>query len=298
MNLSIGSPSKLLNGDQIVSLVLRTDAAPVPVTLEGTIRLDERFLPGIQEDQIVYAGRDQLAFRIVANSLDKDVTAVQGSQPYGQISFIALLDACHKVSFRRKTAVIKSRATLGEIYRACGATVQIDSDFTVDRFASYVGDVPTFRIAQALQEEGGAVFWNGKRLQFIRLPDLLKKKPVAQLPADTLEDISSGFMERHEVPFFYSIDPGGGFVFGNRNKARAAQYIPRQDTRVLTNMTRVLVQRKTLKSPYAPAINAGDLILVENTPYPVVTAAHVYQSGTDGSAANTYSKFWLGSVEE
>jgi hypothetical protein len=86
-------------------------------------------------------------------------------------------------------------------------------------------------------------------------------------------------------------------IQGTPDKTRVAQYMPRQDVRTLTNMTRVLVMKKEFKSPYAPDLNAGQIFNIVDTPYAVVTAAHVSETGTDGSGTNAYSKFWLGALQ-
>lgn len=293
MDIIIGG--KLVRGDLIVSAVIRTTLEPVPVTLECTLRVDDT--TAVKEGDTVVAGRDNIAFQVIKTHDNNNVSAVQGARPYATSSFIAAIKVCAGVCFQRQTAVIMSSTSLSAIYRACGAGVQVNADFAIDRFACYAGSVPTFAIAQVLQEEGGVVFWAGQQLKFIRLDDLMKQTSVKKLVTDTTTDLQSNFLQRHEVPFFYSTDDSGNFAYGNRAKTRAAFYTPRQDTRTLANMTKVLIMRKEFKSPYAPVINAGQVITVVDTPFAVVTAAHVYQTGSDGSAANAYSKFWLGSLQ-
>ena len=293
MDIVIGG--NLVRGDLIVSAVIRSTLEPIPLTLECTLRVDSTTT--LSEGDSVVAGRDNVEFQVIKTHDHNNVSAAQGSRSYATFSFIAVIKACAGVCFQRKTAVIMSSTSLNGIYRACGSSVQVNADFTINQFACYTGNVPSFAVAQVLQEEGGVVFWSGQQLQFIRLDDLMKQAPVKKLITDTTTDLQSAFLERHEVPFFYSTDNSGNFAYGNRTKTRAAFYMPRQDARTLANMTKVLIMRKQFKSPYAPAINAGQVITVVDTPYAVVTAAHAYQTGTDGSGANAYSKFWLGSLQ-
>jgi hypothetical protein len=289
---------KPLRGDCVVSAVLRYDLAPIPCSLEATFRFDAELAPLLAQGKTLTAGRDDSRFHILKTLTPTEAQAVQGSRLMGTITIIAVLEACHRVAFVRETAVIKEKSPLSAIYRACGAAVQIDSDFAVPRFACFAGDVPTFRIAQALQEEGGALRWTGKRLQFLRLADLFKQKPVASFAAETAEDLQSGFLERHEVPAFFSTGPDGGFVHGNRTKARQSQYLPRADVRVLKNATRALIYRKVLTTTQGAAVRAGDLIEMAGVPYAVVVAAHAHQSGTDGDGQNDYSRLWLAILKE
>ena len=120
------------------------------------------------------------------------------------------------------------------------------------------------------------------------------------LPDNASDDVESGFLERHEVPWFYSIDPSGVIVFGNRNKQRQATFVPRMNVQRLRNLTRCLVKRKTVRINFNASIGAGDLInFVGGNPLCVLTAAHVYETGTDdGGGDNTYTRLWCASLEE
>ncbi len=298
MNITLedGTP---IRGDLVFSAVLRSDLTPVPMTLEASLRLDDDLLPLVSEGRVIEAGSHGVKFRIVKTVEDGQSTGVQGDRPAGTVNITALMNACHTVAFRRQSAIIKEGTTIGGIYRSCGSQVSIDSDFPIPRFACLAGEVPSIGVARVLQEEGGAlVYSGGDRLRFVRLPDLFTQKPVDRVAVDNTEDLTSGFLERHEVPAFYSVSPSGGVVFGNRTKTRDLRYWPRSDARTLRNMTRVIVQKKTLRNQFAGHIKAGDVIAVADVPYVVVTAAHVHESGTDDGAANSYSKLWLGSLEE
>lgn len=298
MNITLEN-GKTLRGDIVVSAVVRSDLSPIPRTLEATVRLDDDVKPFLVEGKRVIAGHGDAEFRIVKVETANDAQSVQGGRAGGNIAISALLDPCHAISFRRQKAVIKESASMGAIYRSCGATVSVESDFTIPRFSCLAGEVPSIMVARVLQEEGGALLWvGGAKLRFVRLPDLFKQTPADRVSGDSARDIESGFLERHEVPSFYSIGPDGGFVFGNREKTRTLHYRPRADVRTLRNMTRVLVMRKTLRGQYAGQIGAGAVIEVDGKAFVVVTAAHVHESGTDGEGADGYSKYWLGSLEE
>ena len=299
MNIRLSS-GELIRGDLIVSAVIRTDLVPVPVTLECTIRYDSELEPLLREGQIVRAGLDEPELRIIWSSPDRGTFGVeQGDRPIGTISFVALLDACADVSFRRSKAIIKEGSTLGAIYRACGAKVVIESDFTVKRFSCFVGGVPSYQIASALQEEAGALVWlhSAKKLKFVRLPDLFKEDPIETLGPDSIERVKSGFMERHEVPWFYSTGADGGLIYGNRQKARAAFFTPLKNQITLSNMTRALIHAGTFVGRLNLQMNAGDVVQVGEKSLVVVTAAHVFESGTDGKGQEQYSRFWLHSLE-
>ena len=299
MNITL-SNGDCIRGDLIVSAVLRTDLVPVPITLECTVRYDKDMEPLLKEGCIVRAGLDNPELRIVWASPDRGKFGLeQGSRSVGTISFVAMLDACANIAFRRSKAIIKEGSTLGAIYRACGAQVNIESDFTVKRFACFVGGVPSYHIAQALQEEAGALVWQyqAKKLKFMRLPDLMGTKPKDAMGDDGIERVKSGFLERHEVPWFYSTDDTGAVVFGNRQKTRSAMYTPLKSSSTLNNMTRALIHAGTSNGRLNLTLNAGDVIDVAGKSLVIVTTAHVFNSGTDGTGQEQYSRLWLHSLE-
>lgn len=288
-----------VRGDIIKSAVARSDMSPVPFTFEADIRADEEMRKHLAEGKTLTVGRDGDVVRIIKSQRIVGREA-QGQHDTGAIRVTALLDACHQASFVRQRAIIKENCTLLEAYRAFGAVVKgIESDFQIPRFYCPVGQTPTFQVARALQEEGGALRWKSGRLKFFRLPDLLKQAPVTAIPDNAIENVESGFLERHIVPWFFSTNDAGGIVFGNRDKPRMAAYAPFKNALRLRNMTRCLVLKKTAKLGFSAQINAGDVVSVASEkPLVVITAAHVFENNVDGDGSNQYSRLWLGSVEE
>ena len=291
-----------IRGDIIKSAVLRSDMSPIPVTLEAEIRADEAIVKKLSEGEILTVGGRSAssgnALRIIKSTWVEN-RLVQGKREMDAIQITAILDACHDIAFVRSRAIIKENSALSAIYRAAGATIKaVDADCPVPRFYCPIGDTPSFHIARALQEEGGIVRWKDGRLKFFRLPDLFRQKPIMELPENASDYVDSGFLERHEIPWFFSLDDAGGFVFGDQRKPRSVRFSPFMNAQRLRNMSRCLVQRKTSKINISPVIVAGDLIsYVGRDPLVVITAAHAFQSGTDGSGSNQYSRLWLGSLE-
>lgn len=291
---------KQIRGDLIASATLRSDLSPIPMTLEADIRTgDESIEAQLAQDQLITTGAGD-AFRIVKSS-KVQTTDVQGERMVAVMRVTALLDACHGIAFVRSRAVIREQAQLSAIYRAAGATLRaIDADFPVARFYCPVGHTPTFQIARVLQEEGGVVRWKDGRLAFLRLPDLFKQQAVATLPHSAADDLESGFLERHEVPWCFSLDEEAGFVFGNRDKARTVRYAPFQNEQRLRNMSRCLIRRKMVKVPLNMTAGAGDRVdFADGTSLAVITAAHVWEGAdANGGPGQNYTRLWLGELEE
>lgn len=289
-----------IRGDLVRSAVLRSDLAPVPLTLEADIRSGDASMDALlKEGQVLSTGGGD-ALHIV-KSVRSSGRHTQGERALEGVRVTALLSACKEAGYVRRQAIIKEGASLSAIYKAAGATIkEIGADLAVARFCCPVGQVPAFQMAQVLQEEGSAVRWKGGRLVVTRLPDLFKQTPVMTLPDNASDDTDSGFLERHQVPWFFSLDANGAAVFGNRDKPRTVRYVPFKDAQRLRNMTRCLVRRKTVRIDYNSRIGAGDLVaFAGGAKLAVITVAHVFSSGSDdGGSSDTYSKLWLGELEE
>lgn len=291
-----------IRGDLIRSAVLRSDLSPVPVTLEAEIRIDEDLEERLSEGEIITIGSSGDALRII-KAVKVLNRIAQGRREMDAIRITALLDNCHSIAFVRSRAIIKENVSLSAIYRAAGASIKaLDGDFPVPRFYCLVGSTPSFRIARVLQEEGGVVRWKAGKLKFFRLKDIFGQKPIMDLPENASDEFNSEFVERHEIPLFFSTNESGEFVHGNMKNPRSAKYAPFKNAQRLMNMTRCLVQRKSSKINLSPKISAGDLVKSTGTDggenYCVITAAHVFESGTDGSGNNQYTKLWLGTLED
>jgi hypothetical protein len=297
MNVWLSENNELLPGDLVARLVVRSDLTPVPRTVELSVRLTAETEARIKEGESIWTGQEALRYRIVKVSRSPSSGLIQGDREMAVLNATAILHMSHRIGFRAEKAVIKERARFSDIYRACGAQVAVADDFVVRRFSCFFGQVPSFHLAQALQEEGGALVLRDKKIRFMRLPDLFKQAPVTELvQSDTTETDASEFMERHEIPSFFSTDDAGAFVRGDFDQVRAVNYAPRADVRTLRNMSRVLVTRRVLNSNAAGNINAGDLIRIMDKNLVVVTAAHAFEQ-SDG-ATEARSRFWLAELNK
>lgn len=289
---------KQIRGDLIRSAVLRSDLAPVPLTLEAEIRIDEDMEKRLAEGQaLTMANGDALQIVKAEPALP---AVAQGARQMAAVRVVAVLQACHPVAFVRSRAIIKEGATMAAIYRAAGATLKrVEGDFPVARFSCLVGDTPSFHIARQLQEEGAVVRWRAGALQFFRIDDLARQAPALTLPDSSGEELKSGFLEHHEIPNAFSLSAAGAFVQTSAtDRARKAVFAPHKTQAALRNMSRCIVLSKVVRTAYAGQIAAGDRVNITGVEAPLVvmTAAHVFESGTDGAGADQYSRLWLGKV--
>lgn len=286
-----------LPGDLIQSWILRCDMAPVPRTVEMVIQDRDGLRDKLAEGARFWTGRELLEYQVVKVKQDKPAAVVQGKDQLSAFSVTALLASCAQVAYRRPRAVIQEQASIGELYRACGASAAIADDIQIPRFACFAGQVPSFHLAQVMQEESAALVLRDGRLSIARIADLFRQEPKDVIgQTDSTDLIESEFLQRHEIPAFFSLDDSGGFVLGDFSRARQIQYLPRADERTLRNASRALVTKRVIDSEMAQQLSAGDVIEVGGEKLVIITAAHVMRAS--GGKTDASSKFWCGSLSQ
>lgn len=297
MNVFLSAAGDQLPGDLLLEWINRSDLAPVPRTLELTVRLKDDLEERLRVGAAVWTGWEHLKYTIVKRERAHPNGLVQGDEAQRVVRFTALLDSCKAIAEPRQRAVIAQNSSLGGLYRACGAQVAIGNDFNVSRFACLIGDIPSKAIAVALQEEGAALVLRNGKLSIERLHNLMQQQPsdtVGQLDSAAAHD--SALLERQEIPMCFSLDAMGRVVRGDFSTVRNARFIPGMDARTLHNLSHVLVTRKIADSQLAQQILAGDIVTIGDRNLLVITAAHRFRQ-RDG-ATNTSSRFWLGEVSQ
>lgn len=282
-------------GDMILRCVLRSDLAPVPRTLEMTVQLRNGIEEKLTEGKHLWGGYELLKYRIVKSVRERPAGVVQGKSEIVALTVTALLDSCAEISFRRARAVVAENQSLGALYRMCGAKIAIAGDFPVRRFVCFAGQVPSFHIATALQDESAALVLRDKQVSVVRLHELFKQQPkdvVGQV--DATDAVTSEYLQRHEIPAFFSLDDAGGFVMGDMSRPRAIRFQPRTPELPLRNLSRVPVTENIMHSQMSQQIAAGDLLDVTGNKLVVITAAHQFLQRE--GITETTTKLWLGRV--
>lgn len=295
MNVYLSENGNQIPGEIIQRWVMRSDLAPVPRTVEMTVKVTGDIQEKLKVGAKFWTGREMLGYEIVKVDRADPSGVVQGTEQRQAMTVTALLSTCAQIAYRRATAVIAEGRTLGELFKACGATAGIADDFTVARFACMRGQVPSFQLAVAMQEASAALVLRDKKLSVVRLPDLFARQPIDAVgQADTSAKIESEFLERHEVPSYFSTAENNAFVMGAFENARTSVYWPRANEGTLRNMSRVLVLRKVVPAAMCQEVIAGDVMTIEGEKLVVMTAAHSYEQ-RDGTT-DTKSRLWLGAM--
>ncbi len=287
----------------IRQIIVRNDLTAVPMTLEiDFIAGNNDFEKLIREGETITDGLGNVFYILkTERALQANSNSETKNEVLGGMFITAILNNCKEAAFVTSKSITKEKCTLSQVYKACGCkTGFVRNDLTLPRFYCYSGNTPSFQIMQALQESGAVVRWKNHQLHFFRIPDLFKQKPILELPSNGSKKDDSGFLERHDVPSFYSVDPTGQIIWGNRAKPRSARYVPNKTAQDLRNMGRCLVRAKILEVDLDERICAGDLIrILGDRDYVVITAAHAWTAGVDSqSKPQAITKLWLGVMKE
>jgi len=284
---------RTLRGDLLIRAVLRRDLAPIPLTLEADIVSDESMESVLACGQLIQCGADTLHIIYTKRLATRQS---QGVHERAALRITALLSECHQLAFVRQRAIIKENALLSTVYRACGAKLkQIQGDIALSRFTCLAGQVPTFALARVLQENGLGAFWQEGHLHFLRLPDLFKNEPVLILPDTASQVIESGFLQHHSSAQFFSLDQHGQIIHSLSVYARPFHFIPFANAHVLHNLSRPLIQCKSVSVALDLRLHAGQIVaFTGGKRLVIVTVAHYLTTGTDnGTSGESYSKLWL-----
>lgn len=297
MMIEIGG--KQLRGDLIVSASLRSDLSPIPVTFEGDFRADGELSEKLKEGKTFKVAGDEMIVIKHKRIINK---SQQGGRIMDVVRVIAVLKGVEELAFVRKAAIVKEKKQFSECLKSCGVKLPVDGDFQVPRFTVMVGYIPTYQVAMVLQEEGRVFHWDSKtkKLKSTRLIDFKSKQPIDGLKITGSQEDESQFLEKHTVPWFYSIKDDASVIHGNKEKPRNTNFVPKKSPEQLQNMTRALILKEDVRIVFSGTIKAGDVIqLTTGKKRVVMTAVHVFKSGTDGHVTQEdYTRLYLGEVKQ
>jgi hypothetical protein len=287
-----------LRGDLVLSVTQRLDLTPIPSTVEAVLRTDSRVTGQLRDGSILKVGPGLAKYRVVKPRRTMASLPQYGGEPVEVVELTAIPEAFMGLAIPAPRAVVKVGRSLGEIYRSCGMTGRVVADVSVHRFTCFVGDIPSEHLARVLQEEATVPVWRmDGALAFMRYGELFERPAALAVEEVATAAVESPWLQRHLLPAAYSLGPSGGPVFGRRAESRGAVFLPRVPARVLDNMGRCLVTRRTLQGALAAQIRAGDRVDVGGVPHAVVTAAHKSENG-GGGAPDQVSKLWLATLED
>lgn len=289
---------RVIRGDLVRRVVLRTDLTPIPATVEIEAAIDDTTTRALVDGAVIKVGGKQIPFQISKPQVIADSGSEQGGRVWGVIRVIGIHAGTAALAMPLQRSIIREGASWAEIYRVIGATSIVAQDFAVPQFSAFVGSTPTAMIAKVLQEEAGTVVLKGEKLYFRRLDELMREKPAYSMDNDRTEAVASSMLERNQLPMALTTSASGQIQVGAREAGRALVYRPRADSRILANMSKALLLRRKVKQGLSLDTNAGTRIDIQGRPYIVITAAHQWAQPGLGADSGEFSQFWLGELSQ
>lgn len=284
-------------GSDLLSVILRYDLVPIPVSIELTAYASDLLKQQLMLGKKLMLGNGT-SLTIVKSQLFQQQFIKDGKRS-GAIAVIAVLSGCENLVNVTKKAVAHEAVSFAEIYRSLGAKLRFTHDIKVNRFACLNGQLPTKRIAIALQKEASVVRYDIEThtVNVVRLQDLFTQD-------STLYDSSAvQWLENSQANTllntnYLSIDDNGTDILGQISHAKNVDYMPRADSRELHNLKRILITKGVILRPLDTRLVAGNLLLINEQKYVILTSAMRFDTGSLGGSAVMASKAWLAQLSQ
>lgn len=270
-------------------------------TLEAVLRVDSSTAGLAVDGAKLRAGTDLDLYRVIKveeSEAGQSVTPGRtNGEPVRAKKITAVLDATQALMWSQPRAVVKYRVGMAECWKSCGMTSRVASDVPMERFTVFRGGSATPGLAMLMAQEFATPVWKDGQVSFVRVPDLFSALPVDVLAADVTEKVLSSWLEHDASVTAYSLKPDGSVLLGNPSgEARRPVFIPHAPVRVLNNLTRCLMLRRTLPGSYAPKRRAGDVVTLGSEKAVVVTAAHQWVNSGAGVPGEQSTTLFLGQI--
>ncbi len=297
MKLTLSDGSVISGGD-LISAIYRTDLVPVPVSLELVVKATDQLRPLLKiGDKIIAADATSLT---IVKSQHINMQLAKAGKRVGGLMIIAVLSGCEPLLSVAIRATSLNNTSFNEVYRALGAKIRLKGDIKLNQFICLKGQLPTKRIAIALQKEASVTAYQGGNMSVVRINDLFKGQ-AAMYDKSALQWIDNPHILTHGNTNYLSIDDNGSDIVGTPFENKQIGYYPRADARELQNLRRILVTRAKMVRQLDDQIMAGNLIGVNDGTKTenlvVLTAAHRYDTGALGGRPIMATQAWLAQLE-
>lgn len=285
-------------GNDLLAAILRVDLVPIPVTLELTLNASDML-----KEQVVVGNK-----LLTANGIELQIVKVEtmtsqvvkDGKRIGAMAVIAVLAGCEALINTTKKAVSHDGASFSEIYRSLGAKVKFGNDIKVNSFVCLKGQIPTKRIALALQKEACVLVYDipTKTLNVRRIQELLESKTASVYDPSAVQWIANNQAIARQNTHYLSLDDNGSDVLGQVSDNKSIDYMPRCDNRELHNLKRILVTCGVIIRALDDKLVAGNVISVSGKNLVILTSAIRIDTGSMGGQSVMASKAWLAKMVE
>lgn len=278
----------------LLRAVHRTDLVPVPVSLELTVLATDELKKVLIEGAELVVGDDPIILSVV--KLQPVQTGfIKDGKRIGAIDCIAIPKECLSLIKPSDKAVILQQTSFNSAFRACGARLSLGGDIPLPEFICLKGTIPTERLALYAQQEASVVRANSGKLEIVKLDALIKQDAVIKLDESMVLWEQSSAREFFERPSFVSTEKDGA-VIGDVQKNHRVMQRSGLDSRQLRNLNKILMRKGVVLRPMQMEFKAGNVFLVGEKKYIVLTAAHAIKTGAIGGESSMVSKYWIASL--
>lgn len=295
MRIVVESTGTVLLMSQIVSSNFRTDLIPVPVNAEVTVKLNDELEKSLVDGAVILVGADGIRMTIIKSMHLKTQIVVEDKR-FKAMSFIAILSGCETLIDPLSKAVILNGTDFASAYRACGCKMKFNKDIPLLSFISAYGSIPTIEVAHCLQQESAVIFYKDGKLNAQRLKQFFQQEPVLELDDSAVAWVNNSKVEQSQVSDFISVAEDGSIIEGGQKDKSPTKYLANSDARRLKNMGEILITRGTITRAMNMEYNAGDIFLISNKKYLVLTAVHALETGALGGGSVTASRYWIATM--
>lgn len=282
--------------DRFISGVTRFDCTPIPATLEFQVKLTPEIDEQLQENSIIRVGDNYLELIIIKRVIT-NTAVIKGDENLVLGAYIAVINGCENLIKPVKKAILLEGSTIGASMRACGNKLKIESDVPLIRYFCALGATPTYEIARKCAEEACVIYCSASgKIIVMRLSQIMNQEPKGYFNKESIQWIQNPHKLTQSIPTYQTINPDGSTVEGSLSSGTTTAFYPNLDARRLKNLSTVLVVRGTTVRPYSPQYMAGDVVMVDDKKYVILTVAHRFDTGAMGSPSISASKFWLAEV--
>lgn len=296
MRIVIEKSGYVIPHNILMSALWRYDLIPVPLTLEFKIQVNEE-TSVLKEKEVILIGDDEIPLTIIKRG-GRDPDIVQDGKFIKINSFIAFLSGTENLIEPASKAALLGNTNFSEAYRACGVKTAFGSDIPLLAFHSFFGKTPSFEVSKRCCEEAAVILFKDKKIHAKRLSDIKKQQPILDINGRAVEWEDNPYIIQNTVKNFISVGPDGSTIEESLKGSQKATFYPGMDSRRLKNLRTVLIRKGSVMRQLSPNIVAGDVVNVDQVPFIILTAAHLFQPSTQGSIGGMTSRFWLAQVNE
>lgn len=296
MRIVLTETSQIIPLSDLIDATLRSDLFPVPMNIEFSVNRVDFYEPLLANNKDILVGEYNTPFTIV-RSIPIRMQAVKGDSLIGAVSCIAVLKPFVKMMQPLESAKILENTSLCSVVRSIGVSCPFGTDIPLKQFVAFCGTTPSFRLAKYMKQEACVLCYENEKVNFVKVKDFFKRDATLKLSSSNVAWFQSEQKSKLEKLTYVSVDPDGQTQI-NQNPTKGLKVVQRGnlDSRQSKNMEQVLVSRGTLTRNLDMRIMAGQTILIDDTKYVVLTAAHYFNSGNLGSASATTTQLWIANL--